>query len=185
MSYANEIRDVLFFDRFVDCIIIIIIELDDLDTERVVRPNEFILDCLHQEINPLRILDHEGFPVISDSVRIVANDGYRFSTDPVDDLIDPGTFTRVFVGIVLVLVDLNNDAMTREIEIDVGTFLAAPLEHLARIVLEAGIDLFPEATDDGPFFLVLDLFTISADVIGFFANITVSAQSLDTDQTGI
>lgn len=184
-SNTDEIRNVFFLDRLVDLVMIAVKELDNLDEERVVPLYELVPDRLHEQIDPFRVLYREVPAVVPDGVRVVADNDDGLPTDPVDDLVDPGAFARVFVGVVLVLVDLDNDAMRGKIKIDVGTLLAAPLEHLARIVFEARVDLPAEKADDRPFLLVLDLFAIFADKRGVLPDVAVLAQPFEDDEVGI
>jgi hypothetical protein len=75
--------------------------------------------------------------------------------------------------------------MRRQIKVDVGPLLATPLEHLARVVLESGVDLLPQEAYDRPFLLVLDLLAVLADERGVLPDIAVPAQPFEDDEIGI
>jgi len=141
--YTDQVCYIFFFYPFVDLVIIIKQDLDYLDEECIIYLDKFVPERVNQEIDPFSILYMELFPIVSYDVGIITDDNDWFSSYPIDNLVDPRALTDILVGIVLVFIDLNNYTMGGQIKIDVWALLATPLEHLARIVLKLGVDLFP------------------------------------------
>jgi hypothetical protein len=140
--YTHQVCNIFFFNRFVDLVVIIVQDLDHLDEECIVRLDKLVPKRLNQEIDPFRVCYMELFPIVSYDVGIITNDNDWFSTYPIDNLVDPRALTDILIGVVLVLIDLNNDTMGGQIKIDVWALLATSLEHLARIVLKLCVDFF-------------------------------------------